>query len=99
MMVPAPQSSPFLGLTRSPVADTGCHHMATHHPGKQSPMPTRGTDTDCVKQMGCLGTPSLPIRQGEPAIPVSYTRITYPLPSTLRVGGSVEPELLPPIGR
>ena len=99
MTVQATPSAAALGLSSSSEADTGCHHMATHHPGKQSPMPTRGTDTDCVKQMGCLGTPSLPIRQGEPAIPVSYTRITYPLPSTLRVGGSVEPELLPPIGR
>ncbi len=99
MTVQATPSAAALGLSSSSEADTGCHHTAAHHPGKQSPMPTRGTDTDCVKQMGCLGTPSLPIRQGEPTTPVSYTRITYPLPSALRVGGSVEPELLPPRGR
>ena len=99
MTVQATPSAAALGLSNSSKADTGCPHMATHLPAGQKPMPTRGTDADCVKHMGCLGTPSLPIRQGEPAIPVSYTRISYSLPSTLRVGGSVEPELLPPIGR
>src|SRR5437868_11778809 len=91
MTVQTTPSAAALGLSGSSAADTGCPHMATHYPEKQNPMPTRGAD--CIKQMGCLGTPSLPIRQGEPAIPVSYTRITYSLPSTLRVGGSVEPEL------
>ena|SRR5437667_8418435 len=99
MTVQSTPSAAALGLSSSSKVDTGCPHMATHLPAGQKPMPTRGTDADCVKQMGCLGTPSLPIRQGEPAIPVSYTRISYSLPSTLRVGGSVEPELLPPIGR
>ena len=99
MTVQATPSAAALGLSSSSKADTGCPHMATHLPAGQKPMPTRGTDADCVKQMGCLGTPSLPIRHGEPAIPVSYTRITYSLPSTPRIGGSVKPELLPPIAR
>ena len=98
MTVQATPSAAALGLSGSSAADTGCRHMA-HHPGKQNPMPTRGTDADCIKQMGCLGTPSLPVRQGEPALSVSYTRITYSLPSTPRIGGAVKPELLPPIGR
>ena len=99
MTVQATPSAAALGLSSSSEADAGCPHMATHHPGKQRPMPARGTDADCIKQMGCLGTASLPIREGEPALLVSYTRITYSVPSTPRVGGSVEPELLPPIGR
>ena len=99
MTVQATPSAAALGLSSSFKANTGCPHIGTHHPEKQKPMPTRGTDVDCIKQMGCLGTPSLPIRQAEPAIPVSYTRITYSLPSTPRIGGSVKPELLPPIGR
>jgi hypothetical protein len=99
MTVQATPSAAALGLSGRSAADTGCPHMATHHSEKQRPMPIRGTDADCIKQMGCIGTASLPIRQGEPAIPVSYTRITYSLPSTPRVGGSVEPELVPPIGR
>jgi hypothetical protein len=99
MTVQATPSAAALGLSGSSAADTGCPHMGTHYPEKQRPMPTRGTDADCIKQTGCLGTPSLPVRQGEPAIPVSYTRITYSLPSTPRIGGSVKPELLPPIAR
>src|SRR5438105_13026978 len=84
MTVQATPSAATLGFSSSSKADTGCPHMATHHPGKQRSMPTRGTDVDCIKQMGCLGTPNLPIRQAEPATPVSYTRITYSLPSTPR---------------
>ena len=99
MTVQATPSAAALGLSSSSKADTGCPHMATHLPAGQKPMPTRGTDADCVKQMGCLGTPSLPVGPGEPTMPVTYSSITYSLPSTPRVGGSVEPEILPPIGR
>ena len=45
MTVQATPSAAALGLSSSSEADTGCHHMATHHPGKQSPMSTRGTET------------------------------------------------------
>jgi hypothetical protein len=99
MTVQATPSAAALGLSSSSKPDTGCPHMATHHPGEGSPMPTRGTDADCIKQMGCLGTPSLPVRPGELVIPVNYTRITYSPSPTLKAGSSVEPELLPPIGR
>lgn len=86
-----------LELSSNSNAEMGCPHLATHHPEKQKPMPTRNTDADCVKQLGCLGTPYLPVRPGEPAVPFSYSKITYSLPPTPLVGGSVKPELLPPI--
>src|SRR5438105_4464066 len=81
MTVQATPSAAAMGLSSSSEPDTGCPYIGAHSPEKQKPRPTHGTDADCVKQMGCLGTPSLPIRHGEPAIPVSYTRITYSLPS------------------
>ena len=98
MTLQATPSAAALGLVGSSHVDTGCPNMAAHLPAEQQPMPTRGTGADCMKQMGCLGTPSLPARSGEATVPFTYSRVTYSLPSTTRVGGSVEPELLPPIG-
>jgi len=98
MTVQAAPSAAALALSSSANGDLGCPHMAPHHPEKQKPMPTRGTDVDCIKQMGCLGTPSLPTRSGETTLPFAYSRVTYLLPSAPRASGSVKPELLPPIG-
>src|SRR5437763_12559011 len=97
MTLQAMPSAAALGFPISSQADAACPHMATHDPGTHKPEPTRGMDADCVKQMGCLGMASLPIRPGEPAAPVTYSKVIYSLPSTPRGGGSIQPELLPPI--
>src|SRR6266581_2481205 len=91
--------SATLGLLGSSShVDNGCPHMTMHPSAEQKPMPARGMDTDCVKQMGCVGTPTLPIRSGETAVPFADSLVRYSLPSTQRAGGTVKPELLPPIG-
>jgi hypothetical protein len=97
MTIQAMPSAAALGFPTSSQADAACPHMATHDPGTQKPLPTRGMDADCLKQMGCLGMASLPIRPGEPAAPVTYSKVIYSVPSTPRDGASVKPELLPPI--
>src|SRR5947209_4179175 len=99
MTLQASPSAAALGLPGNSQADMGCPQMATHQPAEQKPIPNRGMDSDCVKQMGCLGTPSLPTRSDEPAVPVTFSRIIYSLASRRQAGSSVEPELLPPIAR
>jgi hypothetical protein len=61
-------------------------------------MPCNGIDPECVKQMGCLGTPSLPLRLGADFVSLTYATIAYWLPATCGDGRSIKPELLPPIG-
>ena len=97
MTIQAMPSAAALVFPTSSLADAACPNMATHDPGTQKPAPARGMDADCVKQMGCLGVASLPIRPGEPAAPVTYSKVTYSVRSTPRDGASVKPELLPPI--
>src|SRR5947207_12344501 len=98
MTIQVTPSAAALGLLSNSRVDTGCPHMTTPQSAEQKHMPPRGMDTDCVRQMGCIGTPSLPVRPGETAVSFAYSRVTYSLPSTPRAGGSVKPELLPPIG-
>src|SRR4051812_14288964 len=83
MTLQAMPSAAALGLPVSSQA-AACPHMATHDPGTQQPLPTRGMDADCVKQMGCLGMASLPIRPGDPAAPVTYSKVIYSVPLTRR---------------
>ena|SRR5437764_7110967 len=97
MAIQAMPSAAALGVPINSHTDAACPHMATHDPGTPKSVPSRGMDADCVKQMCCLGIASLPIRPGEPAAPVTYSTITYSVPSTPRDGASVKPELLPPI--
>jgi len=55
-------------------------------------------DPECIKQMGCLGTPSLPLRLGTNFVPFAYGKVEYSTPAVLRAGRSIKPDLLPPIG-
>ena len=100
MTMQATPSAAAPGVPGGPKADVGCPHMAMQQKdtGKQQPAPRSGIDPDCVKQMGCLGTASLPLRPEELPAPVAYGKVTYCLLPAPRVGGSVKPELLPPIG-
>ena len=61
-------------------------------PRKNSDLP------ECVKQMGCLGTPSLPLRLGTDFVPAAYTVVAYRTPVRSKDGRSIKPDLFPPIG-
>jgi hypothetical protein len=77
-----------------------CLHMAMppHDAGVGHTMPCKGMDPECVKQMGCLGTPSLPLRFGASFVPFAYGKVAYWSPAILRDGRSIKPDLFPPIG-
>src|SRR5260370_34840485 len=65
-----------LGLTKADAvakAEPECPRMAMEHPdrGVPKPLPCRGIMPDCVKQMGCLGSPNRPERAASIAYPVS----------------------------
>jgi hypothetical protein len=99
MTTQATPSAAALGLPGESKTDAGCPYMAMHQQDAGDPEPVKrgGMDADCIKQMGCLGT-ALPLRPGELPGPVAYSKVTYCLSPAPRVGGWVEPELLPPIG-
>lgn len=101
MSVQAAPSAEALGLTgpaKMSQADEHCPRMAVEHPDRDipMPMPCKGIMPDCVKQMGCVGSPNLPSRSAELRTPVSYSRVTYCLPAVQSAGLSIAPDLLPP---
>jgi hypothetical protein len=61
-------------------------------------MPCKGMDPECIKQMGCLGTPNLPLRLSNDFFRFGYGKVVYSTPATFRAGRSIKPDLLPPIG-
>ena len=68
-----------------------------HNQGMPVPAPCKGIMLDCVKQMGCLGTPALPDRSAAVGRPVAYSVVGYWSPGTALSGRDVEPDLFPPI--
>jgi hypothetical protein len=82
-------------------AGVPCEHMAAMGqsgsavPGHNAPC--KGITPDCVKRMGCIGIPSLPVRAGVLVTPVSYVTITYWPPRETLGGLSLKPDLFPPI--
>ncbi len=102
MSVQVVPSAEALGLTaaaKAADADEHCPRMAAEHPDRGMPqlMPCKGIMPDCVKQMGCIGSPSVPSRSVEMQRWVSYTNVTYWSLAEQRTGLSVEPDLSPPI--
>src|SRR6266851_9002744 len=79
-------------------ADQDCPRMVAEHPdqGAPKPIPCKGIMLDCVKQMGCIGLPSLPSRSAQLQMAVSYSTVVYWSPAEKRAGLSVAPDLLPP---
>ena len=61
-------------------------------------MPCKGMDPECVKQIRCLGTPSLPLRLGDNVVSFAYGKVAYWTPASFLDGRSVKPDLFPPIG-
>ena len=102
MTVQAIPSAGVLGLAKiaaNEKAEPECPRMAMGHPDRDvpKPLPCKGMMPDCVKQMGCLGSPNLPERSDSVYAPVSYSLVTYWLPSPILSGQDVEPDLFPPI--
>jgi hypothetical protein len=81
-------------------APSDCSHMgmSPQDAGDDHAVPCKGMDPECVKQMGCLGTPSMPLRLGAEFVRLAYGKVVYWTPATFRAGVSVKPDLLPPIG-
>ena len=90
---------PKEALTASHTAAPDCSHMAAMQAktGSAPAMPCKGMDPECVKQMGCLGTASLPLPQPATPIVFAYHKVAWWLPTSSPSGRSIEPALLPPI--
>ena len=91
-----PLSNPA-GVPASPqttAAMDDCPYMAMHESDKPAPCKTT---SDCIKQMGCIGSPNLPERIGVVAAPVEYGVIAYCPTAAAHQGRSIEPEPYPPI--
>jgi hypothetical protein len=102
MTTQAMPSAEAMGFTKANAvakAEPECPRMAMDHSdrGVPKPLPCKGIMPDCVKQMGCLGSPSLPERSDALYVPVSYRIVTYWLPSPVLSGRDIEPDLFPPI--
>lgn len=95
---PSAQAVDLRVPVKSTKADAPCPRMAPEHlhDGAPQQMPCKGVMLDCVKQMGCIGSPNLPSRSAELRTPVSYSRVTYSSPTEERAGLSIAPDLLPP---
>jgi hypothetical protein len=80
----------------SPDGDCGSMKMdAQPAPSKTTPCKT--VELDCVKSMGCIGSPTIPGRSDGLAAPVQYARVAYWSTLSSRAGLSIEPDLFPPI--
>src|SRR6266436_10054575 len=102
MTTQAIPSAEALGLTKPSAvakAEPECPRMAMDHPdrGVPKPLPCKGIMPDCVKQMGCLGSPILPERSTAISVLIAYSTVAYWSPSPVLSGRDVEPDLYPPI--
>lgn len=95
---PSAQALDVRAPVKSTKADEPCPRMTAEHRNDGAPkqIPCKGIMLDCVKQMGCIGSPNLPSRSAELRTPVSYSTVTYWLPAEESHGLSVAPDLLPP---
>ena len=102
MSIQAIPPAQALGLSTaegSAKADPECSRMAMEHhsQGMPIPLPCKGIMLDCVKQMGCLGTPALLDRADAVSVPVAYSMVAYWSPGPVLSGRDVEPDLFPPM--
>ena len=82
-------------------SDGDCSHMAMppDHAGTTHKAPCTDSNLpECIKQMGCLGTPNLPLRIGADIVPFAYSKVVYSTPAVFRDDRSIKPDLFPPIG-
>jgi hypothetical protein len=102
MTVQAIPSAEALGLSTSggiAKADPDCPRMAKEYHGDSVPVPAprKGITLDCVKHMGCLGTPALPDRSDAVSAPIAHSIVAYWAPYPALAGRDVEPDRFPPI--
>jgi hypothetical protein len=92
-----PPKAAFAATVTAPMSGD-CSHMAMPpaDAGTGHGMPCKGMDPECVKQMGCLGTLSLPLRLGANFARFTYRTVVYWAPATFRDGRSIKPDLFPP---
>ena len=97
--IPSAQALGLSGPDETSQADENCPRMATEHPdrGVPGPMPCKGIMPDCVKQMGCVGSPNLAPRSAELQGPVSYSDVVYASPDETGFNRAIKPDLFPPI--
>jgi hypothetical protein len=84
----------------SPMQALGdCTHMAMTEQAAPTPAkaPSDALTIDCIKAMGCIGSPTLSTRSDELSRPVQYSLVAYWSSPRARVGLSIQPDLLPPI--
>jgi hypothetical protein len=76
-----------------------CAHMAMAEQATALPAkaPCNAVSIDCIKAMGCIGSPTIPTRSGQLSRLVQYSLVAYWSSPCARTGLSVEPDLLPPI--
>ena len=93
---------PKAARAAGPMSAAGdCLHMsmpADEGGGHKAPCHHRSDLPECIKQMGCLGTPSLPLRLGTEIVPFGYGKVVYWTPAAFRDGRSIKPDVFPPIG-
>ena len=76
-----------------------CDHMTTMASASKTAdgrMPCKGITPDCIKQMGCIGFPTLPSTDGL-STQVAYTPLRYCLMQHRLTGIAPKPALFPPI--
>jgi hypothetical protein len=76
-----------------------CEYMATMAAASKTAgghMPCKGITPDCIKQMGCIGFPTLPSTDGL-STQVAYTTLRYRLMQHRLTGLALKPALFPPI--
>jgi hypothetical protein len=98
--IPSARALGLSGVAGNLKADPEFPRMAMEPPDESAPapLPCKGIVLDCVKQMGCVGTPALPDRSGVLGVPIAYYAIvSYWSPSPSLAGQDVEPDLFPPI--
>ena len=76
-----------------------CAHMAMAEQATPSPAkaPSNAAMIDCIKAMGCIGSPTISARSDQLSRPVQYSLVAYWSLPCARTGLSIEPDLLPPI--
>jgi hypothetical protein len=84
----------------SPIQALGdCAQMAMAEQAASTPakVPSDALTIDCIKAMGCIGSPTLSTRSDELIRSVRYSLVAYWSSPSARAGLSIEPDLLPPI--
>jgi hypothetical protein len=84
------------GATAEAPMDCARMNMGAQDGGAGTQAPCKTNTMDCMKQMVCFGSVSLPAPSDEHA-PVSYVKVAYWSSDSVRSGRSLAPDPFPPI--